>query len=167
MAIIYKVASKEDAAGLLLHISLVGGETDFLSFGKNAFNISEEREAKFIERFRTAKNDVMLVALDGDKVVGNAVLEAERIPRYSHRATLSVTVLKEYWGRGIGTELIKRLIEFAKSTSLSVVSLEVRADNSRAITLYEKFGFKKIGVYEQYFKIGERFFDAILMQLLI
>ena len=167
MAIVYREASKEDAKGLLLHICTVGGETDFLSFGMGAFNISEEREAKFIERFRTAKNDVMLVALDGDKVVGNAALESERIPRYSHRATLSVTVLKDYWGGGIGSELMVRLLEFAKSVGISVISLEVRSDNGRAIALYEKFGFEKIGVYKRYFKIGESFFDAVLMQILL
>ena len=81
MAIIYREASKEDAKGLLLHICAVGGETDFLSFGKGAFNISEEREAKFIERFRTAKNDIMLVALDGDKVVDRIPVTARGVGR--------------------------------------------------------------------------------------
>lgn len=165
MPIIYREAAPEDAAALLTHIRTVGGETDNLSFDKDSFNISTEREAKFIRRFSESGRDLMLVALDGDVVVGNAVLEHERIPRYAHRATLSVTVLREYWGRGIGTRLIEMLIDSAKSIDTSVISLEVRADNGRAIALYERCGFTKIGSYERFFKIRGEYHDALIMQL--
>lgn len=167
MDIIYREAKCEDAGALLEHISKVGGETDNLSFGAGAFNISAEREAKFIERFAKNKNDIMLVALEGGRVVGNAALESERIPRYSHRATLSVTVLREFWGRGIGSRLLEMLIDFARDSQIEVISLEVRSDNERAISLYKKFGFILIGRYKKFFKIGDSFYDADLMQLLI
>jgi len=165
MDIIYREARGEDAAALLEHINAVGGETDFLSFGKGAFNISAEKEARVIERFRYSRNDTMLLAISDGKVVGNAVIESERIPRYSHRATLSVTVLRDCWGMGIGSELVRKLIDFSRGAGIATVSLEVRSDNARAISLYEKFGFKKLGVYERFFKIGEHFFDADLMQI--
>ena len=165
MNVVYREARADDAIALLEHINTVGKETDFLSFGGGAFSISPEKEARFIERFHSAKNDLMLIAVADGRVLGNGVIESERIPRFSHRATLSVTVLADFWGMGIGSELVRRLIEFSRSAGISTVSLEVRSDNARAISLYKKFGFRKIGVYERYFKIADRFFDADLMQI--
>ena len=165
MEIVYREAVAKDAEGVLRHIQTVGGETDNLSFGKDTFSISIEREARFIDRFCKNKNDIMLVALDGDKVVGNAVVERNKVLRYNHRAEISITVLKEYWGRGIGSSLMNIMIDFAKSTGIEILYLEVRADNLRAISLYERFGFKKIGKYNNFFKIDNIYYDAYIMTL--
>ncbi len=165
MEIIYRSARRQDARELLVHIHKVGEQTDNLSFSGEEFDISEEREAKFIERFEKNKNDIMLVAEIDGRIIGNAALEANRIKRYKHRADLSVTVLKEYWGQGIGSHLMEMLISFARESELEVISLEARADNERAIALYEKFGFEKIGIYKNFFKIENEHYDAILMQL--
>ena len=163
----YREAKNSDASALLLHQASVGGETDNLSFDETTFNISPEKEARFIERFFKAERDVMLVAVDGDKIVGNGIIECERAKRYSHRATLSVTVLREYWGQGIGSRLMEMMIGFSRDHDISVISLEVRADNLRAVSLYKKFGFETIGVYKRFFKIKGEYHDAYLMQLLL
>ena len=165
MEIIYREANENDAKKLLSHIKRVGGETDNLSFGSDSFNITPEREAKFIRRFSEDKRDIMLVAILYGEVVGNAVLEHERIPRYSHRATLSVTVLRDFWNRGIGTTLVGMIREHAERVGTSVISLEVREDNERAIALYKKCGYTEIGIYERFFKIRGEYYDALLMQL--
>lgn len=165
MDIIYREAEAKDALALLEHIACVGAETDNLSFGQDTFRISEEKESKFIERFRRNKNDIMLLALDGEKVVGNAIIERNRVARYSHRAELSVTILKDYWSRGIGSNLMSMLIDFSKKSGIEIIYLEVRSDNKRAISLYEKFGFRRIGVYNRFFKIGKEYHDADLMIL--
>ena len=163
MSIEYREALASDAASLIDYLARVGGETDYLSFDKDSFNISEEREARFIEKFRNNKNNLMLVALEGDRVVANASIERNRIKRYSHRAELSITVLREYWGRGIGKSLVEMLLKFAKDSGVDLVYLDVRADNARAISLYKRFGFKSIGVFPKYFKINGEFFDAEIM----
>ena len=165
MNIIYKEALASDAEGLLKHLQSVGSETDNLSYGKDTFSISPEREAKFINRFYNSEKDLMLVALDGDTVVGNAIVERNKILRYNHRAEISITVLKDYWGQGIGSELMRRMISFAENTGARILYLEVRADNTRAISLYEKFGFKSIGIYPDFFKINGNYYDASLMML--
>ena len=153
MEIIYREAAREDASALLIHQSCVGDETDNLSFDGKTFNISPEKEAKFIERFSRNEKDVMLVALDGDVIVGNGIIETERAKRYSHRATLSITVLQKYWGFGIGSRLMQMMIDFSREQGIAVISLEVRADNDRAVALYKKFGFETIGIYKNFFKI--------------
>ena len=167
MDIVFREALASDAAALLLHQKRVGNETDNLSFDGNTFNISPEKEARFIDRFAKNDNDIMLVALDGETIVGNGIIECERAKRYSHRATLSITVMRDFWGRGIGSRLMEMMIDFSRRSGISVVSLEVRADNERAVALYRKFGFETIGIYKKFFKINDEYHDAYLMQLLI
>lgn len=49
---------------------------------------------------------------------------------------------KRYWGKGIGSNMIEHIIEFAKTRQLSELYLKVSRTNTRAIHLYEKKGFK-------------------------
>lgn len=161
----YRKATPKDAPALKEYVKTVGTETDFLSYGKDTFNISDEREARFIERFNRSKKDIMLIACDGEKIVANASLEANRVLRYAHRSELSITVLKEYWGRGIGSRIMEILIEFAKENKIEVIYLDVRQDNERAIALYQKFGFKKNCDIEKYFKIDGKYYGGSIMTL--
>lgn len=55
---------------------------------------------------------------------------------------LDITLLPEFQGRGIGTEILKDLITSAKLKN-KVVSLHVARDNP-AKNLYKRLGFKKI-----------------------
>lgn len=166
MKVIYREAEEIDAAALIEYTALVGGETDNLSFGSDAFRISEEREAKFIRRFKNNSHDIMIVAvLENGEIVGNASLERNRIARYSHRAELSITVARCHWNKGIGSALMEKLIEFARSTRVEMIDLEVRSDNERAIRLYKRFGFEKIGTHKGFFKINNVYYDADYMYL--
>ena len=107
----------------------------------------------------------MLIALDGEKIVANASLEANRVARFSHRSELSITVLKDYWGNGIGSHLMEMMIDFAKVKDIEVIYLEARADNERAIKLYERFGFVKKGEIDKFFKVNEKYFGGVIMTL--
>lgn len=167
MDIVFRRAEGRDAEALIEYINTVGGETDFLSYGADTFKMTAEREARFIEKFNQNKRDIMLVAYDGDKLIANASLEANRVQRYSHRSELSITVLREYWGRGVGSKLMKMMIDFAKTTGIEIIYLEARADNERAIALYQKFGFREICNFEKYFKINGNYFDGKIMTLCI
>ena len=76
-------------------------------------------------------------------------------------------MVKAEWNSGIGSELMQKLIDYARENGLELIYLEVREDNSRAIHLYEKFGFKKVGTLPAYFKIGKEYidFDSMVLDL--
>ena len=167
MGILYREALASDAEALIEYTKTVGAETDNLSHGAEGVPCSLERQVRFIERFLKSKEDLMLLALCDGRIVANASISRNRIPRYSHRAELSITVLAEFWGQQIGSTLMEMLIAHSKSTGVRVINLEVRADNFRAISLYKKYGFCEIGISKDFFKIKKRFFDALLMQLCI
>ena len=161
----YREAVASDAHDLAEYVRIVGGETDFLSYGADTFVMSDEREARFIQRFQNNKKDIMLIATDGGRIIANASLEANRVQRYSHVSELSITVLREYWGRGVGSHLMEMMINFAIENGIELLYLEARADNERAISLYKKFGFVKSGEIPKFFKINGEYFGCVTMTL--
>ena len=167
MDIVFRECVESDAEMLLAYANRVGGETDYLSYGKDEFLISAERERSFIKRFQNNKKDLMLVATHDDLIVANASIEANRINRFSHQGELSVTVLKKYWGLGIARKLIEMLLSHSKENGLTTVTLYVRSDNERAIRLYKKCGFSTVGTIKRYFKVKNEYFDADFMQILL
>ena len=167
MEVVYRECVESDAEMLLAYVNTVGGETDYLSYGKNEFLIPAERERSFIRRFNNTKKDLMLVALVDGLIVANASVESSRISRFAHQGELSVTVLKKYWGQGIATRLIEMLIMHCKENGITDLTLFVRSDNERAISLYNKCGFSKIGTHKNYFKINNRYYDADFMQIIL
>ena len=165
MEITYREAAPADAAALLDYMKQVGSESDNLSFGAEGLSFSVEQEAAILESIKTNPRSIMLLAFDGNEIVGNASIHGSSRPRFSHRYELAITVRKSHWGQGIGTALMVRLIAFAKEIGAEVISLEVRSDNDRAVALYRKFGFEKFGTYRKFFKFGEAYFDADYMNL--
>lgn len=74
----------------------------------------------------------------------------------------TIAVLPAYEGRGIGSTLLRGLIEAATERGAQDVLLEVRADNPRAQGLYEHFGFEHIHTRRGYYPGG---IDARIMKL--
>lgn len=165
MSIIYRKAAPEDAAALLAYLRTVGGESDNLTFGPAGVPLTVEQEQQILTDLENSSHSIMLLALDGDEIVGNATIEGTGNPRFRHRRNLAISVRKSHWSRGIGSGLIMRLIDFVKETGGEVISLEVRSDNERAKALYRKFGFEKFGTYGKFFRIGDAYFDADYMNL--
>lgn len=157
-------ARPEDAAALIDYLNQVGGETDNLTFGAGEFPATVEGEAEFIRQKDQDPKELLLVAREEGRIIGNASLSA--LPRrMSHRASVGVSVLREHWGRGIATALMEKIIAHAREQGIEVIELEVRSDNPSAIHLYEKLGFQKIGHYPKFFKIGDVYASFDLMNL--
>ncbi len=69
-------------------------------------------------------------------------------------------VLEEYQGMGFGQMLLDFVLEVCEMSNVDMLSLEVRVSNEKAISLYEKNGFNKSHIRENYYKNGE---DAYVM----
>ena len=63
----------------------------------------------------------------------------------------NVVVKKNYRGNGISSLLLNELIKICKSNNCIGLNLEVAYSNTIAISLYEKFGFKQVGLRKKYY----------------
>ena len=87
----------------------------------------------------------MIAFVDG-KVAGTAGIDAIG-PQYkvAHRAEFGISILKEYWGLGIGRALMEACIQCAKTAGYAQLELEVVAENAKAISMYQTAGFVEYG----------------------
>ena len=109
---------------------------------------------------------IALVAEIEKKVVGLVALSLEE-EIYQYDSWLSIYVHKDFWHKGIGTQLIKAVINYAKDIGLKRISLGVYAENEAAIRMYEKIGFKSEGYSKYGIYTFERYMDTIMMGLLL
>lgn len=166
MSISIEKATCADAAEILEYLKQIGGETDNLTFGKEGLSITPEYEAAYIRQIENSCDNVLFIAKENGKIVGSASLSRLN-RRMKHRGDLGVSVLRQYWNKGIGSQLLHKVINFAKENSFEVIDLQVRSDNFSAIHLYKKFGFEKIGTHPAFFKIDneETAFDYMYLRI--
>ncbi len=74
----------------------------------------------------------------------------------------SLAVHPSYQNRGVGGSLLKGIIEIFQSFGVFEITLEVRSGNTKARRLYERHGFRQIGIKEKYYNDAE---NACLMKL--
>lgn len=159
---------KSDAEQLIEYLNKIGGQSDFLTFGAGQFGKNVIGEEEFIESVSNKKNALFIVAEINGKIVGNLNFSGEPRERTAHTGEFGVSVLKEYWGHGIGEELIKYLISWSRNSKIiRKINLRVRTDNSRGIALYKKLGFIEEGRIKRDFLINGIFYDSLLMGLAI
>jgi len=88
------------------------------------------------------KDDTGVVAEAGGKVVGAAW--ARIIPAYGHldedTPELAISILPEYRGQGIGTDLMRHLFTLLRQRGYARTSLSVQQDNP-AVRFYQRLGY--------------------------
>ena len=100
-----------------------------------------------------------VVATDGDDVVGYAGL---CVYTKDQAYVQTIGVAPDHQRRGIGTALLVALIDESDRRGCPRLDLEVRADNPTAIGLYERHGFRRIGLRPRYYQPSGT--DAIVMR---
>ena len=75
-------ATPEDAEKIIAYLAQVGGETDYLSFGKEGLPISTAEEEKFIQSMKEEEHSVLYVVWKNGEIVGDASLNgfSRRMP---------------------------------------------------------------------------------------
>jgi ribosomal-protein-alanine N-acetyltransferase len=74
---------------------------------------------------------------------------------------ISVGVRTPHRRLGVGESLVIRAIETSLEWRIRFIALEVRVSNFAAQALYEKYGFKKMGVRKRYYRDNNE--DALIM----
>ena len=166
--LVIRPARREDAARISEYINQIGGESDFLTFGKGGFAVSDEREGDFIEELAGSDHELMLCAWIGDELAGHLVVTGSEKSRIRHVGEMGITVRKKYWGIRVGSELLKYLLKWAEASHvIRKINLRVRSDNERAIRLYQKAGFAEEGRISREILIDGIFYSCIQMGILI
>jgi RimJ/RimL family protein N-acetyltransferase len=164
--LLIREATAEDARSVLDYTQQISCESDFLTFGPGEFGITEKQEVEILENSRKTENMLFILGLVNDKIVSILNFSGGKRKRVEHCGEFGLTVLKEYWGAGIGSLMIDALTAWAKNTKIiKKINLRARTDNKRAISLYERKGFVKEGTIRKEIFIDGKFYDHYWMSI--
>ncbi len=116
---------------------------------------------------RGSRHPVIVAEADG-QVVGWGSLNAFN-PRkaYDHAADFSVYVERGWRGKGVGRRLLEALIELARQIGYHKMVLSAFPFNTGGIALYERLGFRTVGIYKEQGLLDGKWVDTIIMEKLL
>lgn len=112
-------------------------QTDFDSFWTTSILMDELKK----------ETSYYIVALLDNEIVGFGGF----MQLYDEIHISNIVTKKNKRNIGIGTKMLDKLLNIAETRNYNTITLEVNEHNLPAISLYEKFGFKKIGLRKNYY----------------
>ncbi len=126
-----------------------------LSVEQRSFSHPWSRQS-FIDELQK-ESSYLFVALENDIVIGYCVMSTV----LDEGSLLDICVDSNYRRKGVAKALFDKLCEVALQLSLAFITLEVRASNEGAISLYSMLGFEEVAVRKNYY--SKPLEDALLM----
>lgn len=113
--------------------------------------------------FDRLKKSAIFGAFQDGELMGVAGFTALKSPKACHKGILWGMYLREAArGSGQAKALAERVLEHARSR-VERVHLTVVTENERAVQFYLKLGFESYGTEQKALKIGERYYDEMLL----
>lgn len=152
----------EDAENFLCMLKKIDSETKTMMYepGERKTTV-EDMKQKIEETLSSAA--LILVAEIDDQMIGFLSIDRGFAKRIRHSGYIVIGILKNYWGKGIGSKLFVQGEKWARANNLTRLELTVMTYNIKAIKLYEKMGFKKEGVKIRSLMIDGEYIDEYYM----
>jgi L-amino acid N-acyltransferase YncA len=117
---------------------------------------------------RTPRHPV-IVAEDGARVViaWGSLNPFNPRDAYRHVADFSIYVERAHRGKGVGRRLLARLIDLARELGYHKMVLSAFPFNAAGMALYERLGFRTVGIYKEQGLVDGRWVDTIVMEKLL
>jgi RimJ/RimL family protein N-acetyltransferase len=155
-----------DAAVMLEFLRrLLHESSEYLNSPTDRYDtMSEDALAERLVRLAQSEREFYMSAFEGDDIVGNLLFSAYDTPVSLHCGQLAMGVLQSHQGKGIASAMLTRCIEEARNLAVWNLRFTVRTYNHRAVALYERHGFRRVGRLERVAQIGGAFVDEFLYQ---
>ncbi|MGG0276629.1 N-acetyltransferase family protein [Bacillus rhizoplanae] len=158
-------SAMEEDAKILSELRLqIDGETENLDREKGEAYIDEAGFKKIIKEDTDSVSNLFLVAEVNGRIVGFSRCEGNKLKRTSHKVEFGVCILQEYWGYGIGKNLLKESVNWADLHGIKKITLYVLETNEKAKNLYERYGFEVEGILKNDKILSDgNYYNTILM----
>ncbi|WP_409302093.1 GNAT family N-acetyltransferase [Peribacillus sp. SCS-155] len=163
---IIRKAVPEDAAKLADLIHSVE-ESNTMLFGPGERKLTEEAQLKTIVRLNDDPQSELLVAELSGELAGYLIIIGNTPIRVRHRIYLVVGVAEHARGKGVGTLLFEFMEDWASRKGIRRIELTVLANNTAALALYKKRGFRIEGTKRDSLYIDGHYVDEYYLSKLI
>jgi phosphinothricin acetyltransferase len=158
-----RAATLEDAEAIRAIYNLEV-ETSTVTFDLVPRSVAEQRA------WLAARSGALsvLVAVDGDEVVGFASLSPFRDrPAYATSVEDSVYIHRDHQGRGVGRALLGSVVDAARASGFHAVFARIVAGHEASIALHAGRGFEIVGTEREVGRKFGRWLDVVVMQRLL
>ena len=139
-----------DAQGVAIRAARPQDVPRLVEIEQAAFATDIISARSFRRRMNSPTQALLVATLDG-VVHGYALLALRRAVRHARIYSLAVDIGK---GRGLGRRLIEACETLAVARGYRLMRLEVNENNARAIGIYERAGYVRVGRRESYYEDG-------------
>mgnify|MGYP000085333738 CR=1 FL=1 len=160
VAFAIRQAREEDLTGLVGAIRQAIGGGEYVE-GETVADVVDNEGV--LLRHNELESRIFFVATVEDEGVGWVHLKHPELAKLSHTAELTVGVLEEYRGHGIGSHLLERGLEWAASQGFERIYQSVPSTNETAIGFLESRGWETEAVREDHYKLGDEYVDEVMM----
>ena len=164
---IVRSAMERDAEQYLQLGKSIMSEEIFTLTQVSEMKMTIDQEKSWIQSNIDNKNHIILVVEKEDKLIGQIDFSNGHRQRIEHTGAFGMGVHKDFRGQGVGSIWLQELITWATAHhTIEKINLCVHHTNTRAISMYKKFGFQKEGVRTKDLKYGhDQYVDTVLMGL--
>ncbi|MDN2665475.1 GNAT family N-acetyltransferase [Vibrio sp. 14N.309.X.WAT.E.F5] len=163
MSLTIREVTVEDAQGIIDVLNPIIIEARYTILDQT-FTVDEEKA--FIESF--PERGVFSVAVNEatSQLLGFQNVEpfATYTKAFEHVGIIGTYVDANSRGQGVAKQLFDYTFKAAKAKGYEKLFAYVRADNERALSVYLKQGFEIVGTAKKHGKIGDQYFDEVLIE---
>jgi L-amino acid N-acyltransferase YncA len=116
---------------------------------------------------RGKRHPVIVAEHDGQVLGWGSLNVFNARPAYRHVADFSVYVERDWRGKGVGRVLLERLVELGRELDYHKLVLSAFPFNAAGLALYERLGFRTVGIYREQGLLDGRWVDTIIMERLL
>lgn len=153
---VLRTVRPEEAQSVLDVMRITSGETHFMARYPDEPVASLEKEIAYLAAQEEKPGAFELCALIDGELVGLAGINPISTRRkMCHRASFGTSILEDYCNCGLGTLMLETSLKYAGEIGYTQVELGVFDDNPRAIHVYEKLGFRRVGIIPRAFRLDD------------
>ena len=116
---------------------------------------------------RSERHPVIVAEHEGQIIGWGSLNVFNARPAYRHVADFSVYVERAWRGKGVGRVLLERLVELGHEHGYHKLVLSAFPFNTAGVALYERLGFRTVGIYREQGLLDGRWVDTIIMERLL
>jgi GNAT superfamily N-acetyltransferase len=157
-------AEQDDLTGIIATMRSVAEERDYF-IAETAVDLVDHEQLIF--RNNDIRSRVFFVATVDDEVVGWVHLESPNYEKLSHTAELTMGVREEYRGHGIGSHLMERGLDWARSQGYEKVYQSLPATNQEAVRFLEEHRWETEALRQAHYKIEGEYAAEQMMAVML
>ncbi len=116
---------------------------------------------------RGPRHPVIVAEARGDVVGWGSLNVFSPRKAYDSVADFSIYIERGWRGKGVGSRLLERLIELARELDYHKLVLSAFPWNTGGMALYQKLGFRTVGIYKEQGRLDGKWVDTIIMEKLL